>query len=196
MADSIEERLAELEAKVKELEDVRAINEVFRYWHHACTGGFDGVQAGRPEALDMLADDATIEIKGLHKPGEGPTGRAELTKYWDYYYGDRGPLPRVFQTSLDQHIEVDGDTATQESNQIIVFEFRGRPPVFGISRRKNHLVRTPDGWRIKKTTDDGGFTFNTNPLMGRLNDIEPFEPREEWKRNPEDPTGHEFNKAE
>jgi hypothetical protein len=32
--------------------------------------------------------------------------------------------------------------------------------------------------------------------MGRLNDIEPFEPREEWKRNPDDPTGHEFNQAE
>jgi hypothetical protein len=132
----------------------------------------------------------------IGKPGEGPTGRAELTKYWDYYYGDKGPLSRVFQTSLDQHIEVDGDTATQESNQIIVFEFRGRPPVFGISRRKNHLVRTPEGWRIKKTTDDGGFTVNTNLLMGRLNDIEPFEPREEWKRNPDDPTGHEFNQAE
>ena len=80
----------------------------------------------------------------IGKPGEGPTGRAELTKYWDYYYGDKGPLSRVFQTSLDQHIEVDSDTATQESNQIIVFEFHGRPPVFGISRRKNHLVRTPE----------------------------------------------------
>jgi SnoaL-like domain len=204
MADSIEERLAELEAKVKELsalearvkelEDIREINEVFRAWHHACTGGFDGIQAGKPEALSVLADDATIEIKGLHKPGEGPRGLEEIKKYWDYYYGDKGPLPRVFQTSLDQHIEVDGDTATQESNQIIVFEFRGHEPVFGISHRTNDLVRTPDGWKLRKSTDDGGFTFATNPLLGRLNNIEPYEPREEWKRNPDDPTGHEFNK--
>lgn len=188
-----DDRLARLEARLKELEDVREINEVFRAWHHACTGGFDGVQPGRPEALDMLTDDATIEIKGLHRPGEGPTGREEYTRYWAFYFGDKGPLPRVFQTSLDQHVEVDGDVATQTSNQIIVFEFRGNEPMFGISRRKNWLKRTPEGWRITKTTDDGGFSVTIGELKGRLNEIEPAEPREEWKRHPGDHSGHEFN---
>ena len=59
-------KLAELEARIQELEDVREITDAARKFNWECCGGFNGVQAGRMEALDNLADDATIEVKGLH----------------------------------------------------------------------------------------------------------------------------------
>ncbi len=69
--DTLAGKIKELEARLRELEDIREINEVFRRWHYACTGGFNGIQAGRMEALDVLTEDATIEIQALHEPGNG-----------------------------------------------------------------------------------------------------------------------------
>jgi hypothetical protein len=85
-----EDRLAALEARIQELEDVREITDAARKFNWHCCGGYNGVQAGRMEALDNLADDATIEVKGLHEPGKGPKGREQITEYWDYFYGDSG----------------------------------------------------------------------------------------------------------
>lgn len=175
--NSKEER--SLEERVRELEDVREINEVFRKWHYECTGGFDGIQPGKHEALDVLTEDAEIEIAELHKPGEGPKGREAYTEYWNYYYGDNGPLPYVFQTGVDQKVTVTGDTAIQESNQIGLFQTRGEQARFTVSRRKNWLVRTPEGWKIKKTYGSGSFMFAVGDLYGQLNP-----PQEEEKRTP------------
>jgi hypothetical protein len=178
--EALEARIKELESRLRELEDIRAINEVFRTWHHGCTGGFNGIQAGRMEALDVLSEDATIEIQALHEPGKGPKGREEYTRYWDYYLGDAGPLPYVFQTSLDQRVEVTGDTAIQESNQLGMFQPRDAPAVLSLSRRKNWLIRTPDGWKITKTTGDSAFSSTLNDLRGPLNQLPPQESRTPW----------------
>ena len=176
---------ASLEARVKELEDVRDITDLFFKWHYACTGGFNGKQAGRMEALECLTDDATIEIHGLHKPGQGPTGREAFTQFWDYFYGDDGPLPYVFQTSVADRIWVTGDTAVQKTNMLGIFQARGpnglAPATVGLSQRTNDCVRTKDGWRISKTTVDGGFSISTNELHGALNKLpETISARTPW----------------
>jgi len=178
--DALEARVKELEARVREMEDIRQINEVFRKWHYACTGGFNGIQAGRMEALDVLTEDATIEIQSLHEPGQGPKGREEYTKYWDFYFGDAGPLPYVFQTSLDQKVTVTGDTAVQESNQLGIFQPRNAPARLSLSRRTNYFVRTPEGWRINKTTGDSAFATTLQDLLGPLNELPPQEQRTPW----------------
>lgn len=178
--DALHARIRQLESRVRELEDVRSINELFRRWHHACTGGFNGIQAGRMEALDVLTEDATIEIQALHEPDKGPRGREAYTRYWGFYFGDAGPLPYVFQTSFDQQVEVLGDTATQESNQLGVFQPRGASPVLSLSRRKNWLVRTEDGWRITKTVGDSAFATTLNDLNGPLNILPEPEERAPW----------------
>lgn len=171
----------ELEARLRELEDVREINEVFFKWHYDCTGGFNGLQAGRMEALECLTDDATIEIAGLHQPGQGPTGREAYTKFWDFYYGDNGPLPYVFQTAVADKVEVDGDTAVQRSNQLGIFQPRGHAATIGLSRRTNYYVRTPDGWKINKTTIDGGYSSPLPELNGNKNPLpEKMEERTPW----------------
>lgn len=169
-----------LEARVRELEDVREIQDLFFKWHYDNTGGFNGKQPGRLDFLDCLTDDATIEIQGLHEPGKGPRGRKEYTEFTEYYFGDDGPLPYVFQTSVAEKIEVDGDTAVQTTNQLGIFQFRsGDTPGRGelakaslsLTQRVNHLVRTKDGWRIQKTLMQGGFSIPIEELHGNLNKL-------------------------
>lgn len=162
---------ATLEARIRELEDVREINEVFFKWHFECTGGFNGKQAGRMEALECLTEDATIEVQGLHKPGQGPTGREQYTEFWDYFYGDEGPLPYVFQTSVAEKVTITGDTAVQKSNMLGIFQNRGGKPTIGLSQRTNNFVRTAQGWRINKTTVEGGFSIAVDELHGNLNKL-------------------------
>lgn len=175
-----EAEIEELRKRVRELEDERDIKDLFARWHYACTGGFNGVQAGRMEALDCLSDDATIEIQGLHEPGKGPKGREEYTQFWDYYYGDAGPLPYVFQTSLGERVELNGDEATHYTNMLIMTLFRGGEPSIGLSRRINYLRREPQGWRITKTTTDGGFSAPLPELRGNLNELPPMADRTPW----------------
>ena len=177
MSDS---KLAELEARLRELEDVREINEVFFKWHYDCTGGFNGKQAGRMEALECLTEDATIEVHGLHQPGQGPKGRAQYTQFWDYFYGDAGPLPYVFQNSVAEKVTVTGDKAVQKSNQFAIIGFRGAKPSVGLSQRTNYYVRTPKGWLIEKTTIEGGISFKVDEIQGNLNKLPPAETRTPW----------------
>jgi hypothetical protein len=173
-------KLDELEARIRVLEDVREINDVFFKWHYDCTGGFNGKQAGRMEALECLTEDGTIEIQGLHEPGKGPKGREQYTEFWEYFYGDAGPLPYVFQTSVAERVTLDGDRAVQQSNMLGMFQPLGQNPWYGLSQRTNTFRRTPEGWRIEKTTMDGGFTLIADKLNGNLNTLPPPEPRTEW----------------
>ena len=135
----------------------------------------------------VLTEDATIEIQALHEPGKGPKGREEYTKYWDFYFGDAGPLPYVFQTSLDQKIEINGDEAVQYSNQLGIFQARNSPAMLSLSRRVNYLRRTPDGWRIYKTTGDSAFSSPLQELNGPLNPLPPMEQRTPWTYGGESP---------
>jgi hypothetical protein len=173
MSDS---KLTELDARIRALEDVREINDAFFHWHYECTGGFNGKQAGRPGALDVLTDDAMIDAHpaGL---GKGPKGRAQCVEFWDYFYGDAGPLPYVFQTSVAERVTVDGDTAVQQSNMLGIFQSRGAPPRISLSQRTNNFVRTPEGWRIKYTNIQGGFSLPGDQLHGNLNPLPAQEPR-------------------
>ena len=166
-----------LEARVRELEDVRAITDLFFKWHYECTGGFNGKQAGRMEALEVLSEDATIEVQGMHAPGKGPTGRKEYTEFWDFFYGDDGPLPFVFQTSVADKVEINGDTAIHKTNMMGIFQNRSADgkglakATVGLTQRTNTCVRTPQGWRIKKTTVEGGLSIAVDELQGNLNKL-------------------------
>jgi len=201
--EALEARNRELEERLRKVEDIQEITALFSRWHYACSGGFDGIQAGRMEALECLTDDATIEAKGIHEPGKGPKGREQYTEYWEYYYGDAGPLPYVFQTNLGDRVEVDGDTAVHYNDMLCFTQPRGMHksvyggsaedsiggtvdldnPVLMITHRVNHLVRTSDGWRVQKTTVDGGFRTNLKDLIGipTKNQLPPLEERKEWR---------------
>jgi hypothetical protein len=172
--------LDELEKRIRKLEDVNEINDAFFKWHYDCTGGFNGKQAGRMEALECLTDDAMIDVPP-NEPGKGPKGREQFTEFWDYFYGDAGPLPYVFQTCVAELVTVDGDTAVQKANQFAFIGFRGAPPSVGLSQRTNNFVRTADGWRINYTNIEGGVSFKVGELHGNLNKLPEFDGRQPWK---------------
>jgi ketosteroid isomerase-like protein len=162
----VETRLAALEAEVRELKDVREINDVMRRWHYACTGGFNGHPVHRTqEGLELLTADATIEVQGLHLPGGGPHGEEELMAYFKPYHGDNGLLPMVFQTGVDYGVKVTGDTAVQNSNIIILTKYRDGGNAYSMSRYENLYERTPQGWKIKKIQLEQGFTVPLEQLM-------------------------------
>lgn len=166
LEDTLEARLKVLEARMQELEDVREINDVMRRWHYACTGGFNGIPTHRTlEGIDLLADDGTIEVQSLHKPGEGPTGREALLAYFRPYHGRDGLLPQVFQTGVDYGVTVTGDTATQDSNLVIVTGYQDGSKAFSLSRYHNDFVRTPDGWKIKTIRLEQGYTVPLGELQ-------------------------------
>lgn len=192
MPDSEIERL---QARVRELEDRREIHDVWFNFHHLTTGGFNGKHAGKMEVLQYLTDDATIEVQGLHEPGKGPKGRDQYTEYWAYWYGDAGPLPYVFQTSVAEGIELNGDEAVQTSNMLMIALRRGHQPTLTLSQRINHLRRTPDGWRIYRTTLDGGFIVDLDGIRGPLNELPEEEQRIPWIHpdGAADPTRASFN---
>jgi hypothetical protein len=169
-------KLAELEARLRALEDVREINDAFFHWHYECTGGFNGKQAGRMEALEVLTEDGEIDAHPAGR-GKGPKGREQFTEFWDYFYGDNGPLPYVFQTSVAERVTIKGDTAVQESNMLGIFQARGGPPRINLSQRVNNFVRTPNGWKIKYTNIEGGFAIVRDQLHGNLNPLPEQEKR-------------------
>jgi hypothetical protein len=178
MSDS---KRSDLEARIRELEDVREINDVWFKWHHECTGGFNGIQAGKMEALECLTDDATIEVQHLHQPGKGPRGREQYTEFWKYYFGDAGPLPHVFQVSVADKVKVTGDTAVQQSVMLCMLGSRGRKPRLMLAQRTNDFVRTTLGWRIKRTTHEGTYYFEMDQnMLGNLNSLPAQEPRTPW----------------
>jgi hypothetical protein len=170
------DKLAELEARVRELEDVREINDTFYQWHYECTGGFNGKQAGREGALDVLTEDGMIDAHPAGR-GKGPKGRKQYKEFWDYFYGDNGPLPYVFQTSVAEGVTITGDTAIQRSNMLGMFQNRGGKPRIGLTQRVNEFVRTPQGWRIRYTNLDGGLTAFVDEFHGNLNKLPEQEAR-------------------
>ena len=86
----------------------------------------------------------------------------------------------MFPTSLGERVDVDGDTAVHYCNMLGIFQARGQEATIGLSKRRNFLQRTPEGWRINKTTMEGGLSAPVSELRGRLNELPPMEPRTPW----------------
>jgi hypothetical protein len=61
-----------------------------------------------------------------------------------------------------------------------IFQNRGGKPTIGLSQRTNDYVRTPQGWRINKTTVDGGFSIQVDELHGNLNKLPTQSQRTPW----------------
>lgn len=185
MAETATEILQQIEAltaRVQELEDVREIIDIYHHWDWSCTGGFNGHQAGDYQSIleDFDFESGTIEMARLHYPGTGPKGKEEVLQYWDYFHGDNGPVPVVYQTMIDPAVRVDGDTAILECNEILWLHYRGdAQPLFAIVKRYTDFLRGPDGWKITRTILEDGLWTRTGPFDPRthLNDTTKYVPR-------------------
>jgi hypothetical protein len=165
-----DKRNGELEARVRELEDVRQIADVQRQWDNMCAGGFNGLETHRTEeALHLLTDDATLEVQGMHDRGEGPKGKVDLRRYFDAL---SGAVALGSHITSDNRIEVHGDVAYQNADCIGMGQGAGPddPPRLSFVRYSTELVRTPEGWRIRKLIITNGLgTHLPNPFMASAN---------------------------
>lgn len=180
----LRDQLATVSARVRELEDVRAILEIYHHWDWSVTGGFNGMQAGDYQSLlaDFDLDSGTIEAQRLYERGAGPTGREAVLEYWDYFYGDNGPVPIDFQTMIDPAVRIDGDTAILECNEILWVQYRGdAAPLFGLVKRYIDFARKPEGWKIVRAELEEGLWTRSGPLDPRthLNDSTKHVPRKD-----------------
>lgn len=176
------EKLSALKSRVQELEDVREILDIWHHWDWSVTGGFNGIQAGDYQSLlaDFDLESGTIEAQRLYERGAGPTGREEVLQYWDYFYGDHGPVPIDFQTAVDPSVRIDGDTAILECNEILWVQYRGGgEPLFGIVKRYIDFARKTDGWKVVRAELEEGLWTRSGPLDPRthLNDSTKHVPR-------------------
>lgn len=150
MADSLEARLAALEARVRTIDDIQEIEALVQRWNDSCIGGYGGIQTHRvDEAVELFTEDGGIEAGDLTARGGAPSGRDELREYLGAYQGDESLIPRVFQLTTNHVTHVDGDTATQTSDLVCAMIMKGEPVIF-FGTYMNDFARTADGWRIKK----------------------------------------------
>jgi SnoaL-like domain len=167
VTESVEAQVEALEKRVQELEDVREINEVMRRWHVACSGGFSGIQSLRSsESLPLLTDDAIVEVKYEAGNSTVVSGHEAIAEYFAAFAGDNGELPYVFQTGVDYGVKVNGNSAVQESNLVILRQSNLGGATFGLSQFTNEYLRTAEGWKISKLSLQIAFSVPVQELTG------------------------------
>jgi hypothetical protein len=186
MSEALEARIAALEsqlferdkanealvARVRELEDVRQIMDLQRQWDNLCTGGFNGLETHRTkQALALMTEDATLEFQPSHDHGSGPTGVVELRRHFEPL---NGMLAHACQITSDNRIEVRGDVAYQNADciGIVEGEATGGVPSLNFCRYTMELVRTSNGWKIRKLIITMGLG-TTLPEPFKVSDIRP-----------------------
>ncbi|MCU1477474.1 MAG: hypothetical protein JWQ64_2167 [Subtercola sp.] len=101
--DNISARVAKLEARIQELEDLRAIQDlVYRYGYSFDDGRMD-------DFIDCFTEDCVGEYLPF---AEGFNGRDEITRFAE---GARGKFPRLTETfhfTVSPVIVLDGDVAS------------------------------------------------------------------------------------
>lgn len=142
------DRLAALDARVRELEDVRAIEELAVRYHALCDGGWAGPSHADPDALaDLWTPDGVYCINPRRPACRGRDEvRAQFVRL-------QTSMPWILHTFTNSDIRVDGDTATgvfkgtafyrrEDGNHIVVGTYTG------------DFVRTEDGWRFASWVAD------------------------------------------
>jgi ketosteroid isomerase-like protein len=135
----------ELAARVRELEDERAISDVLMRLSDAF------VQIELESWLDCFTEDAVFTMR---RTAGGPLandmkGHAELVP-WFVEHGERVPLGVSNQLLGQLRVSVDGNTAEATSLAAIYHRLDDVPTLFSTVRFADTLVRCADGkWRVQ-----------------------------------------------
>ena len=130
----------QLEARVRRLEDLAAINQIFIDYIDALDWG-KGAQYGA-----QFAEDGEILLGPLR--AKGP---AEIEKLLDQILNGREKVGEAFHIVSSPMIELDGDTAKASVMwTVIAKDANGQPTVTLLGRHVDDLVREKGEWKIKK----------------------------------------------
>jgi len=141
MGDDVQDRLAALEARVRELEDQAAILRLMNSWGPA-------VDTGLPEeAAALWTDDCVLDSD--YASLEGPAAIHEMTL-------SDGQQSLITQGCAHVQgypvIAVDGDRATATGYSRVDLHTADGYEAWRVSANHWEFRRTPDGWRVARRT--------------------------------------------
>lgn len=131
----------QLEARVRRLEDLAAINQLF----------VDYIQYLDWFETDKLVELFTEDGEVLYGPGNHCHGRDEIAAFLRRLQGGGKP-GGGFHIVSNPRIVLDGDTATADVVWTVIgMDADGQPKVSTMGAHKDELVRDTDGqWRFKR----------------------------------------------
>jgi uncharacterized protein (TIGR02246 family) len=135
--------MSSLEDRLQRLEDRDAIHQIFvDYGRHLDQGNWDAY-------AQLFAEDGEVLL--------GPMGRASgRSNIQELMTKTLTPgLGTSYHLITSPDVKLEGDTATAEVMWTVVAKGEdGKPFVGMVGRHMDSLVRTPEGWRIKRRAGD------------------------------------------
>ena len=144
----IQHRLAELEERVRLLEDEAAIRQLMFTWGPAVDTGSSEVASG------LWAEDGVLETDMSHLVG--PREVAAMVESEGHQALVRQGAGHVQGYPI---VTVDGDRATATGYSRVYLHTDSGYEVWRLSANHWQFVRTPNGWRVSRRTNhviDGG----------------------------------------
>lgn len=148
MSGADADRLALLERRLAELEDVRAIELLVVEYHRRCDGGWSG---GSHPDLDALTDLWTADgVYSINPRREPCRGHEEIREQFRRL---RTSMPWIFHTAANPSVRLSGDTATGEFKGIAYYRRSGGSHVV-VGTYRGEFRRTSTGWRFTSWITD------------------------------------------
>jgi len=155
-----------IEQRLRRLEDIEEIKKLKARYCEACDGGWDGRATHDTEKIVGLFAEDGIWDGGVYGNREG---RAQIREY--YYHNP--VVPFAFHQLTNPIIEVDGDRATGNWHLLISMTQADQAAALIAGVFDDEYVRTPQGWRIKRSRFSLAFHA---PYQGTWSQL-PFVPR-------------------
>ena len=135
-----------LEERVQALEDALEIANLKATYVNGADGGwtFNPRSSDPDEIVPLFAEDGA-----WHSDSQGRAeGREAIRKAWEKF---SQAMPFAFHTISNPKIQVDGDTATGEWHLMMRGTDANGQEFWSAGIYQDEFVRTPEGWRVKKT---------------------------------------------
>jgi hypothetical protein len=143
-----DDRIAVLEARVRELEDVRAIEALAATYHRLCDGGWSvGSHADLDGLVALWTSDGIYSINPQREPCRGHEAIREQ------FLRLRTSMPWIFHTFANTTVTVDGDSARGEFKGVAYYRRSGGSHIV-VGTYTGEFVRTDDGWRFSSWVAD------------------------------------------
>jgi hypothetical protein len=140
----MDRKAADLEQRLRRLEDIEEIKKLRARYIEACDGGWDGRASHNTEKiLSFFTEDCLWE--GAYGRREG---RAALRKYYEEGSASDALAYHILSSPA---IDVDGDHARGNWHLTILLTLPDQSSLLVGGVLDDEYVRTPEGWRIKRT---------------------------------------------
>lgn len=133
---------ADLQTRLREMEDYRAIIELKHRYCNACDGGWDRPTHDLKILGELFTEDAVWDGRPSLPLAEG---REAILKIMQ---GFRDTFPFIVHNVMNPVIAIDGDRATGQWHAILHYQTpKGAGTSYSIY--EDSFARTASGWRIK-----------------------------------------------